>query len=243
MFWILLYPEVKYETSSITRFGSFGPGSTTTTQPHVLTSTGLLWITHPWTFDLAKDLLKGYCGGGIRNISIRGAGLSRNPASVSFSSKFQCMRNPRSHVPGRCNPVSLHALYLIVAAQPDSWYHSCSRTKYSATNNIQFVVMRSRLSPSYTNVFDTLMQWFRDLADRDTLINVHHIGESVPLSWMFVDTRALDIDVNISNSLRTFTNLWTSRRFGFQGHGIHGRCWAGYIQLEVLSPLLIHLSW
>jgi len=34
---------------------------------------------------------------------------------------------------------------------------------------------------NYNNVLDTLMQQFRDLAVRDTLINVHHIGESVPL--------------------------------------------------------------
>jgi len=34
---------------------------------------------------------------------------------------------------------------------------------------------------NYNNVLDTLMQQFRDLAVRDTLINVRHIGESVPL--------------------------------------------------------------
>jgi len=34
---------------------------------------------------------------------------------------------------------------------------------------------------NYDNVLDTLMQQFRDLADRDTLINVHDIGDSVPL--------------------------------------------------------------
>ena len=34
---------------------------------------------------------------------------------------------------------------------------------------------------NYNNVLDTLMQRFRDLADRDTLINVHDTGESVPL--------------------------------------------------------------
>jgi len=34
---------------------------------------------------------------------------------------------------------------------------------------------------NYTNVLDTLMERFRDLAARDTLINVHHIGETVPL--------------------------------------------------------------
>jgi hypothetical protein len=33
----------------------------------------------------------------------------------------------------------------------------------------------------YNNVLDTLMQRFRDLAVRDTSINVHEIGESVPL--------------------------------------------------------------
>jgi len=32
----------------------------------------------------------------------------------------------------------------------------------------------------YTNVFDTLMQRFRDLADSDTLMNIHDMGESVP---------------------------------------------------------------
>jgi hypothetical protein len=34
---------------------------------------------------------------------------------------------------------------------------------------------------NYNNVLDTLMQRFRDLAVRDTLINVHHIGEHVPI--------------------------------------------------------------
>ena len=34
---------------------------------------------------------------------------------------------------------------------------------------------------NYNTVLDTLMQRFRDLAVRDTLINVHDIGESVHL--------------------------------------------------------------
>jgi len=34
---------------------------------------------------------------------------------------------------------------------------------------------------NYNTVLDNLMQRFRDLAVRDTVINVHHIGESVPL--------------------------------------------------------------
>ena len=33
----------------------------------------------------------------------------------------------------------------------------------------------------YNDVLDALMQRFRDLAVRETLINVHHIGESVQL--------------------------------------------------------------
>jgi len=33
----------------------------------------------------------------------------------------------------------------------------------------------------YNTVLDALMQRFRDLAVRDTLIIAHHIGESVPL--------------------------------------------------------------
>jgi len=33
---------------------------------------------------------------------------------------------------------------------------------------------------NYNTVLDALTQRFRDLAVRDTLITVHHIGESVP---------------------------------------------------------------
>ena len=70
---------------------------------------------------------------------------------------------------------------------------------------------------NYNAVLDALMQQFRDLAVRDTLINVHRMGKS----WSQIHSE-------------TSTNLWSSRRFELQGHGTRGRCRVGYLQ--VLSP-------